>query len=101
MYFLLFYEAGEDYAERRQPYRSEHLAYGKAAVERGDLILGGAYGDTVDGAVLLFQGESSKVAEDFARQDPYVLAGVIRRWYVRPWTVVLHASVITPERHPT
>jgi uncharacterized protein YciI len=94
MYFLLFYEAGDDYVERRQPYRSEHLAHGKAAVERGELVLGGAYGDTVDGAVLVFQGDSSKVAEDFARQDPYVLSGVIHRWHVRPWTVVLQAPSI-------
>lgn len=56
-YFLLFYEAGADYAERRQPYRTEHLQYGMAAVERGELILGGAYGDQVDGAVLVCLSE--------------------------------------------
>ena len=88
-YFLLFYDAGADYAERRQPYRAEHLQYGHAAVERGELILGGAYGDQVDGAVLVFVGESASVAETFAQNDPYVVNGVIQRWWVRPWNVML------------
>jgi len=88
-YFLLFYEAGADYAQRRQPYRTEHLQYGMAAVDRGELILGGAYGDQVDGAVLVFVGETAAVAEAFALNDPYVVNGVIQRWWVRPWTVVL------------
>jgi uncharacterized protein YciI len=88
-HFLLFYEAGPDYAERRQPYRAEHLRYGQASVERGELILGGAYGDQVDGAVLVFVGDTAEVAEQFAKHDPYVIHGVIQRWWVRPWTVVL------------
>lgn len=75
--------------ERRQPYRAEHLKYGQAAVERGELILGGAYGDQVDGAMLVFLGDTAGVAEDFAKHDPYVIHGVIQRWWVRPWTVVL------------
>ena len=92
MHYLLFYEAGPDYVQRRQPYRAEHLQYGHAAVERGELILGGAYGDVVDGAVLVFVGESPTVAENFAKGDPYVTNGVINRWWVRPWTVALRPT---------
>ena len=42
-----------------------------------------------DGAALLFQGDSPKVAEDFARNDPYVINGVVKSWRVREWTTVV------------
>ncbi len=42
MHYLLFYDAVPDYAERRLPYRAAHLAHARAAVERGELVLGGA-----------------------------------------------------------
>ena len=43
----------------------------------------------MDGAVLLFQGDSPAAAEAFARQDPYVQDGLVPEWKVRPWTVVI------------
>jgi len=39
--------------------------------------------------VLVFKGDSAEVAERFAESDRYVANGLIRRWRVRPWTVVL------------
>jgi len=42
MHFLLFYEVVADYAERRVPLRAAHLALARRAVERGELVLGGA-----------------------------------------------------------
>ncbi|MFN7952307.1 MAG: YciI-like protein [bacterium] len=89
MHYLLFYEGGEDYAERRAPFRAEHLAHARAAVARGELVLGGAYANPVDGALLLFSGDSPAVAERFAKADPYVLNGAVRRWWVREWTTVV------------
>jgi uncharacterized protein YciI len=38
--------------------------------------------------VLIFKGDSPAVAEEFARNDPYVKNGLIAKWYVRPWIVV-------------
>ena len=66
-HFLLFYETGEDFLARRAGYRKGHLEYAWAAVEKGDLLLGGALTGPADQAVLLFQGESPDVAEVFAR----------------------------------
>src|SRR5580692_386280 len=71
MHYLLFYEAAEDYLERRAPFREEHLALAWQAHERGELILGGAFANPIDGAVVLFQGDSPAVAERFALADPY------------------------------
>ena len=29
------------------------------------------------------------LAEDFARRDPYVANGLVTKWTVRPWAVVI------------
>lgn len=89
MHYLLFYDVVPDYAERRVPFRAAHIAHAKAAVARGELVLGGALADPVDGAVLLFEGESSAAAEVFAATDPYVLNGLVTGWRVRVWTTVV------------
>jgi len=95
MHYLLFYEAGPDYAERRVPFRDAHLAHARAAAGSGQLILGGAFANPVDGAVLLFRGNSAAAAEQFAQSDPYVVNGVISRWYVREWTTVVGETAET------
>ena len=98
MHFLLFYEAAPDYEERRKPFRAAHLQHGRAAVERGELVLAGALANPIDGAVLLFRGDSPAAAEEFAKTDPYVVNGLVKKWYVREWTTVVgpDASVRIP-----
>lgn len=96
MHYLLFYEVTPDYPERRLAFRAAHLAHARAAVERGELVLGGAYAQPVDGAVLLFRGESPAVAEGFARADPYVVNGLVTRWRVREWTTVVGRDAAMP-----
>jgi uncharacterized protein len=96
MHYLLFYEAAEDYVSKRAPFRDAHLKKAWEATERGELLLAGAFANPVDGALLLFQGDSPKVAAKFAETDPYVLNGAIRRWYVREWTTVVGKDAATP-----
>ena len=98
MHYLLFYELAPDYLERRAALRAEHLKYAWAAQGRGELVLGGAFGDPVEGAVILFRGESAEAAEKFARSDPYVTGGMVRSWKVRPWTTVVGADAAKPIR---
>ena len=95
VHYLLFYEAGADYAERRKPFRDAHLAHARAAVARDELVLGGAFANPIDGAVLLFRGDSSAAAERFAKSDPYVVNGVVQHWYVREWTTVVGTDAET------
>ena len=97
-HFLLFYDGAPDYLERRPQYREAHLGHAWAAVERGDLVLGGALADPVDGAVLLFKGGDKAVAEDFANADPYVVNGLVARWRVREWTTVVGETAAMPVR---
>jgi hypothetical protein len=97
-HFLLFYEGAADYLERRPQFRSQHLKHAWDAVERGEMVVAGALADPVDGAVLLFQGEDSSAAIRFAEGDPYVVNGLVERWYVREWTTVVGGIAATPVR---
>jgi uncharacterized protein YciI len=101
MHYLLFYEVGEDYVARRAQFRDAHLQKAWTASERGELVLAGALANPVDGAVLLFKGDSPEVAENFAKSDPYVTSGTVKRWYVREWTTVAGADPATPVRPKT
>lgn len=97
-HYLLFYDVSEDYLAHRPKYRDAHLAKAWAAHERGELLLGGALDDPPDGAVLLFTGNSSAVAESFARDDPYVVNRLVRQWRVREWVTVAGKDAATPVR---
>jgi len=89
VYYAMFYEVVIDYVERRAPFRDQHLALAKQARDRGELVMGGAFANPPDGALLVFKGESPEVAERFARADPYVSNGIVHTWRVREWTVVI------------
>jgi len=98
MHYLLFYEFVPDYVVRRAAFRTAHLLAAWKAQERGELILAGAYADPVDGAALLFRCESRAVPERFVAADPYVVGGLVTRWYVREWTTVVGEEATTPVR---
>jgi uncharacterized protein len=100
MHYLLFYDFVENYVERRAPLRGAHLAHARAAVARGELLVGGAFANPVDGAVLLFHGSSPAAAERFAAEDPYVKHGLVEEWYVREWTTVVGPWAATPLPDP-
>ena len=88
-YYALFYYLVEDHLARRAAYREEHLRLAREAHGRGELFLAGALADPADRALLIFRAPGRSVAEEFARNDPYVLRGLVTRWEVRPWTVVI------------
>ncbi|AXE92400.1 YciI-like protein [Paraburkholderia sp. 22099] len=98
MHYLLMYDLVPDYLERRGTYRDEHLKLAWAAVERGELLLGGALTEPADTALLLFQGDSPAAARAFAEADPYVRAGLVAQWRVREWTTVVGEGAAKPVR---
>jgi uncharacterized protein YciI len=96
MHFLLFYDYVPDVLERRPAFRGPHIQYARQFVTRGELLLGGAFADPVDGAVLFFSAPSKDLVEDFARNDPYVQGGLVTRWKVRSWTTVIGPGAANP-----
>jgi len=89
-YYALFYDqVVDDFANRRTPFRAEHLAMAKESHARGELQLAGALAEPADGALLIFRAESAAAAEEFAKNDPYVRNGLVKKWRLRSWTVVV------------
>jgi uncharacterized protein YciI len=87
--WLLLYDYATDYLARREPLRPAHLALLEEARGRGELLMAGAVGDPPDRAVLVFTGDDPGPAEAFVAVDPYVAQGLVARWEVQPWTVVV------------
>jgi uncharacterized protein YciI len=95
-YYALFYHVMDGFVERRLPFREQHLAHARNAVARGELRLAGALADPADAALIVFRGNSPDAARAFAEQDPYVRNGLVQRWEVRPWNVVVGADADIP-----
>jgi uncharacterized protein len=88
-YYALFYDVVDDFVSRRMPYRDEHLRLAREALRRGELLLAGALSDPTDRALLVFRTPGPDIVEAFARHDPYVTRGLVTRWEVRRWAVVV------------
>jgi uncharacterized protein len=93
-YYALFYDVTEDYMERRPHYRDEHLQLAREAHQRGELVLAGAFSDPPDRALLVFRAPHRSVVETFVANDPYVQNGLVARWEIRDWTVVIGGGTI-------
>lgn len=91
MHYVLLYDVVDDMVTKRAPYREEHLRLIREGHARGEIVMAGAVGDPVDGALLIFRADSAQVAERFVAADPYVTHGLVTRWKVKPWTVVAGA----------
>src|SRR3546814_9415744 len=95
-HYLLSYDLAPDYLDRRGAFREAHLGLAWKAADKGDLLLGGAVGDPVESALLLFTGADA--ARAFAEADPYVREGLVRTWRVVPWTTVVGPDAAPPVR---
>lgn len=84
MKYVLLYESAEDVAERAPLQAAAHSRHWHPFRERGELLLIGPFGDPQSqGAMAVFT--TREAAEEFARNDPFVVNGVVRSWEVREW----------------
>jgi uncharacterized protein YciI len=97
-YFALLYHVVDDFVLRRAAYREEHLRLAREAHRRGELLLAGAFTEPADRALLVFRAAERSAVEEFARNDPYVTSGLVSRWEIRPWAVVIGGD--TPDASP-
>lgn len=89
MYYVLFYKFVPNYLEVRGPFREEHLNLAMESKEKGELILAGALEDPPDEGMLIFKADSKKQVELFAKNDPYVINGIVNHWMVCQWNVAV------------
>jgi uncharacterized protein len=85
---LLLYDYVPEIADRRAPHREAHLARIAAYREEGRIVMAGALGDPPHGAALVFRGLSREEIEEFVRDDPYVEAELVTKWYIERWNLV-------------
>lgn len=88
-YYALIYYVVDDYVERRAPLRDEHLRLANESAGRGELALGGAFSDPADRSMLIFTVTSVDVVELFVKNDPYFKNGLVKKYEIRPWNVVV------------
>jgi uncharacterized protein len=88
-YFALIYDLVDDYLTRRPQFREQHLKMAHDLKLQGKIVLAGAFADPPDKALLIFQADDRGVAETFAKNDPYVIHGLVKNWEVRAWSVVV------------
>lgn len=89
MKYVLFYESADDVASNAPAHFPAHKARLDEFHARGDLLLVGTFADPQkDGSMSVFR--TREAAEEFAREDPFVLNGVVRDWRVLDWNEILH-----------
>ena len=54
-HYLLLYQLSADYLQRRAEFRDAHLQLAWQVADQGLLLVGGAVGDPIESAMLLFQ----------------------------------------------
>ena len=90
MKYVLLYESADDVASRAPAQFPAHKARLDEFHARGDLPMVGTFGDPqTQGSMAIFR--TREAAEEFAREDPFVLNGVVRDWRVLDWDEVLGA----------
>lgn len=88
IHHILLYEYVEDMAERRGPYREDHLKRIKQQQQDGHVTLAGALGDPPHAGAIVFQDVDKSHIEAFIRDDPYVKAGLVTSQRIEPWRLV-------------
>ncbi|CAM6066390.1 unnamed protein product [Sphagnum tenellum] len=92
-YFAVVYDYVPDILERRGQYRAEHLALANQLVDEGKVLLGGAWGSPVDGALLIFYVHNIKEVQRFIDKDPYVRNGLVTKVDIRPYAVAVGSGL--------
>ena len=79
--YVLMYESPPAERARAPLYLDAHRGHGDAFHDRGELVLYGPFAE--QGAMAVFRTREG--AEEFARNDPFVLNGVVHSWEIREW----------------
>jgi uncharacterized protein YciI len=86
--YVLFYDSADDVASKAPAHFPAHRARLDAFHRNGDLLMVGTFGDPQEqGSMAVFT--SREAAEEFVKEDPFVLGGVVRAWHIREWNEIL------------
>jgi len=106
--FALQYDYVEDILQKRdqtwgdssESLRQQHFKFVRTFATDGSLVMGGAFDPPSDGALIILKMKDRTAAENFAKNDPYVLSGAVRNWKVKPWSVVINSPQLDGKLDP-
>jgi uncharacterized protein YciI len=85
--YVLFYASADDVLTKAPAHFPAHRARLDEFHARSVLLAVGTFGDPQEeGSMAIFT--TREAAEEFARDDPFVLGGVVSAWEVREWNEV-------------
>ena len=88
MKYVVFYESADDVASKAPPHFPAHLARLHEFHGQGTLLMVGTFANPQEeGSMAIFTSRAA--AEEFVRDDPFVLNGVVRGWQIREWNEIL------------
>jgi len=90
VYYAVFvvtsYESFDDAIARSPDELAAHIAHSKELYARGTLLMAGAFlnnpQEPLSTMAVLTTRED---AEEYIRGDPFVLKGMVSKWYIREW----------------
>ncbi|HKV32595.1 MAG TPA: YciI family protein [Candidatus Dormibacteraeota bacterium] len=89
--YVLFYESADDVRSRAPQHFAAHVARWKEFQVAGTLLMVGTFANPQDeGSMAIFT--TREAAEAFAKDDRFVLNGVVRHWSIREWNEAIAAS---------
>ena len=88
-YLLLTLHYVDGMLEKRGPHRDAHLAGAQRGYDDGTIVMAGALLDPVDAGVFVFKNVDEAHVKAFVEADAYYVAGLVPRYTIRPWMVVV------------
>lgn len=87
MKYVLLYESVTHAGEQEPAHLQAHRARVKDFHSQGTLVLAGSFTNAEDGTMGIFT--SREAAEEFIKEDPFVVNGAISSWHITEWDEVL------------
>jgi uncharacterized protein YciI len=81
--YVLYYQSSPDVLAKAPLYGEAHRARWKQFLDNGTLLMIGPFANPKEGAMGIFT--TREAAENFAKEDPFVLNGVVSHWVIREW----------------
>lgn len=87
MKYVLLYESVKDAGASEPGYLQAHRERLQEFHSRGALVMAGSFTNAEDGAMGIFT--TREAAEEFIKEDPFVVNGAIESWHITEWDEVL------------
>jgi uncharacterized protein YciI len=87
LHHVLIYTYVPDMAQRREEFRSAHLARIIAQRDTGHIFLAGGF-DPPTGGAIVFRGVGPDHVEAFVKRDPYYINGLVTDYRIERWNLI-------------